>query len=120
MPDEILPFIAAINRLLERVEHMVRQQRRFIADAAHELRTPLTALVTSSANLSKANSLAETHSRMKALPEGIDRARKLTIQLLDLARLQETAAQTPLCLITLLRNLIAEVRCPEPKQNRLI
>ena len=38
VPDEILPFIAAINRLLERVEHMVRQQRRFIADAAHELR----------------------------------------------------------------------------------
>ncbi len=109
VPDEILPFIAAINRLLERVEHMVRQQRRFIADAAHELRTPLTALSLQAQNLSKANSLAETHSRMVPLLQGIDRARKLTIQLLDLARLQETAAaQTPLCLITLLRNLIAD------------
>lgn len=110
VPDEILPFVAAINRLFERVEQMVRQQRRFIADAAHELRTPLTALSLQAQNLSKAESFAETHRRMVPLLQGIDRARKLTIQLLDLARLQETvSAQSPICLTSLLRDLIAEV-----------
>ena len=44
LPLEITPFVTAINRLLDRVNHLMGQQRRFITDAAHELRSPLTAL----------------------------------------------------------------------------
>ena len=31
-----------MNDMLARLEHSVRQQQRFVADASHELRTPLT------------------------------------------------------------------------------
>ncbi|MFC2564255.1 MAG: HAMP domain-containing protein, partial [Neisseria sp.] len=40
VPSEITGFVTAINRLLERTQENMRQQQRFIADAAHELRSP--------------------------------------------------------------------------------
>jgi len=88
LPNEILPFVQAINRLFERVTKMVSEQRRFIADAAHELRTPLTALSLQAQNLSQADTLEAMRERLVPLQAGIERARKLTVQLLGLARLQ--------------------------------
>jgi two-component system OmpR family sensor kinase len=88
LPEEIIPFIQAINRLLERVDKMIAEKQRFIADAAHELRTPLTALSLQVKNLAQAGSPEEMHERLIPLQSGIERARKLTVQLLDLARLQ--------------------------------
>jgi two-component system OmpR family sensor kinase len=88
LPDEIRPFVEAINRLLARVERMIAEQRRFIADAAHELRTPLTALSLQAQNLAQADSAAQMRERLVPLRDGIERARRLTVQLLDLARLQ--------------------------------
>lgn len=44
VPSELMPLLAAINRLLARVNLHVERQQRFIADAAHELRSPLTAI----------------------------------------------------------------------------
>ncbi|RXS40675.1 two-component sensor histidine kinase, partial [Streptococcus pyogenes] len=43
VPDEVRPFVVAINRLLARVQQSMDAQHRFVADAAHELRTPLSA-----------------------------------------------------------------------------
>lgn len=88
LPEEVVPFIEAINRLLKRVDRMVVEQRRFIADAAHELRTPLTALSLQVQNLSTASSPEMVRERLVPLQAGIERVRKLTIQLLDLARIQ--------------------------------
>jgi len=88
---------------------MVTQQRRFIADAAHELRTPLTALSLQAQNLAKANSVEQMQERLAPLQQGIERARKLTAQLLDLARLQERAANPePVDIPMLIRELIAD------------
>lgn len=88
LPDEITPFVQAINRLLGRIDGMIAKQRRFIADAAHELRTPLTALSLQAQNLARAPSREEMLERLAPLQAGIERARNLTVQLLDLARLQ--------------------------------
>lgn len=93
LPREIIPFVHAINRLLERVNHLISQQRRFIADAAHELRSPLTALSLQAQNLKNADSLATVRERVLPLQEGIERARRLTEQLLSLARTQSAAMQ---------------------------
>ena len=43
-PIEVQPLVATIDALLSRLDRMLRQQQRFIADAAHQLRTPLAGL----------------------------------------------------------------------------
>jgi len=109
LPDEIMPFVQAINRLLERVNHLMGQQRRFIADAAHELRSPLTALSVQAQNLNHAESLSAVRERIVPLQEGIERARQLTEQLLSLARTQASAAgESDVDVSAMARELIAE------------
>ena len=108
LPDEIAPFVHAINRLLERVNHLMGQQRRFIADAAHELRSPLTALSVQAQNLRQAASLEAVHERVVPLQEGIERARHLTEQLLSVARTQAgTTGEMEVNVSAMARELIA-------------
>lgn len=86
IPSELVPFVASINRLLERIGTMLDQQRRFVADAAHELRTPITALSLQAENLDHAGSGALVPERLAALKSGIQRTAHLLEQLLALAR----------------------------------
>ncbi len=92
MPAEIQPFVDAIEGLLERTRELMRQQQRFVADAAHELRSPLTALALQARNVRHAQSLDEARLRLEPLEQGIERARKLSEQLLDLARIESADA----------------------------
>ena len=85
-PDELHPFIASINRLLQRVQDLIDQQRRFIADAAHELRTPITAISIQAENLDHAELRPESRERLAALRDGTRRTAHLLEQLLALAR----------------------------------
>lgn len=86
IPSELLPFVASINRLLDRIGAMLDQQRRFVADAAHELRTPITALSLQAENLDHAGSGVPDPERLAALKGGIQRTAHLLEQLLALAR----------------------------------
>ena len=109
LPEEVAPFMHAINRLLGRVNRLVGQQRRFIADAAHELRSPLTALSLQAQNLEKADSLDAMHERVGLLRTGIERARHLTDQLLTLARSQAgNVSLQQVDLSRLVREMIAQ------------
>jgi two-component system, OmpR family, sensor kinase len=109
LPQEITPFVDAINRLLERINHLMGQQRRFIADAAHELRSPLTALSVQAQNLRQAGSLEAVQERLIPLQAGIERARQLTEQMLNLARTQaENNLETVVNVSVMARELIAE------------
>jgi heavy metal sensor kinase len=42
--DELARLARTLNGMLERIEHGVVEQRRFVADASHELRTPLAVM----------------------------------------------------------------------------
>ncbi|HZX26101.1 MAG TPA: ATP-binding protein [Telluria sp.] len=46
VPFELVPMVAALNDLLERVRSGARAQHDFLADMAHQLRTPLAGLRT--------------------------------------------------------------------------
>ncbi|MFZ2542005.1 MAG: ATP-binding protein [Gallionella sp.] len=92
IPNEVAPFIHAINRLIERVNLMNESQRRFIADAAHELRSPLTALSLQAQNIERTGSFAISKERMLPLKDGLERSRHLLNQLLDLVRQQASKA----------------------------
>ncbi len=109
IPDEITPFVRAINRLLERVNRLIDEQRRFIADAAHELRSPLTALSLQAQNMEKAETLETMRQRAAPLRAGIDRARRLTEQLLSLAGSQAgSPAPEAVDVSKMARELLAE------------
>ena len=119
VPEEIAPFLRAINRLLERVRLLMTQQRRFVADAAHELRTPLTALSLQAQNLERAESLAECKQRLLPLKSGLERSRHLLDQLLSLARQQAAvAAHQPVDLAAIAR-LVVEDLYPLAEQKKL-
>jgi two-component system OmpR family sensor kinase len=94
-PGELHPFIVSINRLLERVQTLIDQQRRFIADAAHELRTPITAMSLQAENLSQVELPPEGRSRLAALISGARRTAHLLDQLLALARYDIGRAPEP-------------------------
>lgn len=44
VPDEVRPFVDAINAALARLDASAKRMRRYTANAAHELRTPLAIL----------------------------------------------------------------------------
>ena len=109
LPLEIIPFVHAINRLLERVNKLMLQQRRFIADAAHELRSPLTALSLQSQNLKSAGTIEAVRDRIVPLQKGIERAHLLTEQLLSLARMQSgESAGSDIDVSAIARELVAD------------
>jgi two-component system OmpR family sensor kinase len=109
LPQEIAPFAHAINRLLERVNKLMSQQRRFVADAAHELRSPLTALSLQVQNLKSAESIEVVRERVVPLQEGIARAHQLTEQLLSLARTQtRESVESKIDVAGVARELVAE------------
>ncbi len=88
VPQEIIGFVAAINRLLGKTATTMEQQQRFIADAAHELRSPMTALSIQAERLSKQNLPDAAKQSMDDLSQSIYRSRHLLEQLLSLARAQ--------------------------------
>jgi two-component system, OmpR family, sensor kinase len=88
IPNEIKPFVTAINSLLRRVEQSMSNQRRFLADAAHELKTPMTALALQAERLEASDMSEQAHERLIALKGGLGRSRQLLDQLLSLARAQ--------------------------------
>ena len=90
IPNEIRPFVVAINSLLNRVKESMSTQRRFLADAAHELRTPMTALALQAERLDASDMSVQARERLTALKGGLGRSRQLLDQLLSLARSQET------------------------------
>lgn len=91
LPSEVLPFVAAINRMLVRVNESVVLQRRFVADAAHEMRTPLTALSLQVERLEAAETPEQAKARLAILKSGLNRTSLLLNQLLTLARAQQAS-----------------------------
>lgn len=110
LPREVMPFIAALNRLFARVDDALRREREFTDNAAHELRTPLAAMKT------QIQVLQRRTEEGPALRDGLadllgaaNRANRTVEQLLAFARLQnlqEVAA--PVDLSELVKEVLRE------------
>lgn len=111
VPREIAPFVAATNRLLERVAETLARQRRFVADAAHELRTPVAALSLQVENLAQSEMPPATRARLASLQQGLGRTRALLEQLLSLARMQsdERPQATPVDVDEVVREVLRDL-----------
>ncbi|TMH35876.1 MAG: HAMP domain-containing protein [Betaproteobacteria bacterium] len=86
LPSEVRPLVHALNGLLERLDQALVAQRSFIADAAHELRTPLTAVHLQAQLAERATTDADRSAALTELKGGLERATRLSEQLLALAR----------------------------------
>jgi two-component system OmpR family sensor kinase len=93
LPEEVEPFVAAIERLVVRLKGALEQQRRFVADAAHELRSPVAALMVQADNLARVELSPQARERLESMVRGLARTRTLLEQLLSLARLQASGSQ---------------------------
>ena len=94
LPAEVQPLVRALNGLLDRLGEALAAQRTFIADAAHELRTPLTAVHLQAQLAERATTDADRSKALADLKSGLDRATRLSEQLLTLAR-TEPGVETP-------------------------
>jgi len=115
-PLEVQPLVATIDALLGRLDRMLRQQQRFIADAAHQLRTPLAGL-----RLQAERALADP--RPEIVREALAHVERLSAgtaraagQLLALARAQapdeSLGAAAPLDMAKLVRDEVG-ARVPD-------
>ncbi len=88
VPEEIRPLIKELNSLLSRLDKALKNQKRFLADAAHELRTPITALDLQIQNARYATSEEERTLVIQKLKRGINRASAVINQLLAISRME--------------------------------
>jgi two-component system, OmpR family, sensor kinase len=111
-PAEVAPLVGSLNRLFDRVQASIENERRFTADAAHELRTPLAALRAQAQVARGSTDDAERRRALDKVIAGCDRASHLVAQLLTLARLEPSefhAQRTSRDLRSVLQHTIAEL-----------
>lgn len=82
-PAELVPLMAALNRLMDRLRNSIRRSEDFIAEAAHRIRTPL-ATVRAQAEI--ALRMAEGNiekERLRQIIRAVDESSRSAGQLLD-------------------------------------
>jgi two-component system sensor histidine kinase TctE len=109
LPREARVLVARINDLLERLSNAMRAQKRFVADAAHQLRTPLAAVLLHAERAERATDVLSEREALGALHRSVERAARMSAQLLALARTDPEAIAAvelkPLDLTTLARQV---------------
>lgn len=91
LPTELHPVTAAMNDLMARLAGLIGHQRQFVRDASHQLRTPLAVLKTQvQSGLSGHVGKRET---LEAMHDTIDRAIRLSNQMLALAKVEQVHQQ---------------------------
>jgi signal transduction histidine kinase len=115
--DEVGAMVQALNSMLDRVEHLVAEHKRFVSDASHELRTPLTVLsgqleLAADDRLDAADHRASIHEAR----DEVVRMRRLVDDLLTLARLEQEDAprMQPLDVATLVWEAVERTRALGP------
>ena len=103
VPDEIAPFVQAVNAAFGRLDEGYERQQRFLVDAAHELRTPIAIL---NARLA----LLPASAIKTRLAEDAMRLSNLAGQLLDRQRLdQDRRAFAAVDLVALAQRVVADL-----------
>lgn len=138
LPAEVKPLVSELNGLFDRVSTTLQAQQNFVADAAHELRSPLTAVklqlqnvrkAMTGANAGNATSTTATSSTassdaiegLQRLEQGIERAARMTDQLISMAQqeaLTDIGPATPVNLGELVREAIVQLN-PQATERQI-
>jgi two-component system sensor histidine kinase TctE len=98
-PRELLPLVDATNQVMERLQHLLDHQKRFVRDAAHQLRTPLAVLKTQVQSAMRGDISPE--QALRELNDTVDRATTLANQMLSLAKVEQLRQQADAPLLDL-------------------
>lgn len=83
---ELAPLVAAVNRLLARLNERIQREHEFLLDAAHELKTPLAVMQLNAEAVLDAPEPTRRAAARERMQEGLRRAAHTVHQLLSLAR----------------------------------
>ncbi|WP_028310351.1 sensor histidine kinase [Derxia gummosa] len=111
MPREVAALVGAVNGLVSRLQEVLRRERKFTADAAHQLRTPMTALRLQLDDARQQFTDEAVLAVFARLAATVDRAIRVTEQLLALARVEQADGPAPresLDLVALAREIGAD------------
>ena len=119
--DELGQLARTFNEMQRRLERLDSSRKEFIANASHELRTPIFSLGGFVELLETENPSAKERKEFVGEMRGqIDRLQKLTLDLLDLSKLDADAmeiSREPVDLKALARDVVGEFR-PRARQRR--
>ncbi|MBQ3055099.1 MAG: HAMP domain-containing histidine kinase [Oscillospiraceae bacterium] len=87
--DELHQLSVTLNRMLDKIEHLMRQEKQFTSDASHELRTPISVILAQGEYLLD---LAEDEKEKELAQTIVEKAKQvstLVSRLLLLARIDQ-------------------------------
>src|SRR5690606_8619838 len=90
MPKEVKPLVNAINVHIQRYTEQAGRQRQFLDDASHQLKTPLSVLKMQLDYALRESDPQELREVLLSMNEGVDRAIRMTSQMLALARVRDS------------------------------
>lgn len=124
VPLEIAPLVAEIEKLMQRAEHALEDEREFASSAAHELKTPLAAIRIQLENLlhqlNQTPNTGDYQATVKDIIQTFERTEYLTTQLLTLQKMQPEllfSQQEPIDLNTLTHQSIEALAQPLIDKN---
>ena len=90
-PKELWPVIEAANAVMQRLDRLLRQQKRFVRDASHQLRTPLTVLKVQVQSARRGD--LDPLIALQDIEATVDGATTLANQMLALAKAEQLRQQ---------------------------
>jgi two-component system sensor histidine kinase TctE len=91
LPHEMQPLTDATNQVMQRLQHLLENQKRFVRDAAHQLRTPLAVLKVQVQSALRGDIVPK--EALEDIQITVDRATQLANQMLSLAKVEQVRQQ---------------------------
>ena len=90
-PIELRPLLDATNTTMDRLHHLLDNQKRFVRDTAHQLRTPLAVLKVQVQSALRGD--VEASQGLLEISHTVERATQLANQMLALAKVAQLAQE---------------------------
>lgn len=90
-PQELRPLMEATNEVMQRLQHLLDHQKRFVRDASHQLRTPLAVLKAQVQSAQRGD--VPPAQALQEIATTVEGATDLANQMLALAKLEQLRQQ---------------------------
>jgi signal transduction histidine kinase len=93
---DLEPVADSFNDMAASLEARIDRELRFTADVSHELRTPLTAMASAVSLAKRAEQTGRVELAIGVLDDQVDHLRRLTLELLEISRIDAGVAELAL------------------------